>query len=193
MIRKHERSDAQMNFLTLPIGDEVPEIVNAVVEVPYACSNKYEYDQTLHLFRLDRPLFASVHYPAEYGFIPSTLSPDDDALDILILVTHATFPGCLLEARPVGVLEMLDQGAPDQKILAVAKTSPTHAEVKVHTDLAPHVLREIEHFFSVYKELEGKRTQVKGWNDVKEARRLIKEGHSRFRRHKTKKLRIKKK
>jgi inorganic pyrophosphatase len=169
-----------MNYLTLPIGKRAPEIVNAVVEVPYGCANKYEYDKTLQLFRLDRPLFASVHYPGEYGFIPGTLSPDGDALDIVILVPNATFPGCLMEARPVGVLEMIDQGKPDQKILAVAKSSPTHAEITNLKDLAPHVLHEIEHFFSIYKELEGKRTEVKGWKDAKTAHRLIKEGERRF-------------
>src|SRR5215469_16554338 len=155
-----------MDLLSLPIGAHAPKIVNAVVEVPSGCANKYEYDKSLKLFRLDRPLFASVHYPGEYGFIPSTLSPDGDALDIVILVTHPTFSGCVMEARPVGVLEMIDQGKPDQKILAVAKGSPTHAQIKNHKDLAPHVLREIEHFFSIYKELEGKKTQVKGWNDI---------------------------
>jgi inorganic pyrophosphatase len=170
-----------MNFLSLPIGDHAPEIVNAVVEVPYGCTNKYEYDKSLHVFRLDRPLYASVHYPGEYGFIPSTLSADGDALDIVILVTDATFPGCLLEARPVGVLEMIDQGERDEKILAVAKASPTHAEIHSHKDLAPHILREIEHFFSIYKELEGKHTEVNGWKGVAEARRLIREGHRLFR------------
>jgi len=170
-----------MDFLNLPIGAHAPEIVNAVVEVPYGCTNKYEYDKSLNVFRLDRPLYASVHYPAEYGFIPSTLSPDGDALDILILVTDATFSGCVLEARPVGVLEMIDQGVRDEKILAVAKASPTHAEIKNHTDLAPHILREIEHFFSIYKELEGKHTEVKGWEPVAEAHRLIQEGHRHHR------------
>lgn len=169
-----------MNLLTPPIGTKAPEIVNAVVEVPYGCTNKYEYDKTLQLFRLDRPLYASVHYPGEYGFIPSTLSADGDALDIIILVTDATFPGCLLEARAVGVLKMIDQGVPDQKLLAVAKASPTHAEIHSHTGLASHILREIEHFFSIYKELEGKHTEVKGWKGVADARRLIQEGHRRF-------------
>jgi inorganic pyrophosphatase len=169
-----------MNFLTLPVGTRALEIVNAVVEVPYGCTNKYEYDKSLHIFRLDRPLYASVHYPGEYGFIPSTLSPDGDALDIVILVTDATFPGCLVEARPVGVLEMVDQGLADQKILAVAKTSPTHAEIRSHKDLSPHVLREVEHFFSIYKELEGKHTEVKGWKGVTEARRLIQKGNRLF-------------
>jgi inorganic pyrophosphatase len=170
-----------MDLLSLPIGAHAPEIVNAIVETPCGCTNKYEYDKSLKLFHLDRPLFASVHYPGEYGFIPSTLSADGDALDIVILVTDATFPGCLLEARPVGVLEMMDQGVRDEKILAVAKASPTHAEIHNQTDLAPHILREIEHFFSIYKELEGKHTEVKGWEGVAEAHRLIREGQELFR------------
>lgn len=169
-----------MNLLTLPIGDKAPDIVNAVIEVPYGCTNKYEYDKTLNLFRLDRPLFASVHYPGEYGFIPSTLSPDGDALDIIVLVTHPTFSGCMMEARPIGALKMIDQGKADEKILAVAKASATHAEIKTHTNLAPHILREIEHFFSVYKELEGKRTEVKGWKNAVAARRIIESGRKRF-------------
>src|ERR1700743_2610203 len=172
-----------MNLLQLPIGQHAPKIVNAIVEVPYGCTNKYEYDKSLHVFRLDRPLYASVHYPGEYGFIPSTLSSDGDALDILILVTDSTFSGCLVEARPVGVLKMIDQGKRDEKILAVATTSPTHAEIRNHTDLAPHILREIEHFFSIYKELEGKHTNVKGWKSVAEAHRLIRQGQQRFNRH----------
>jgi inorganic pyrophosphatase len=175
-----------MNLLSLPVGAQAPEIVNAVVEVPYGCTNKYEYDKSLQLFRLDRPLYASVHYPGEYGFIPSTLSADGDALDIIILVTDATFPGCLLEARPIGVLQMIDQGVPDQKILAVAKASPTHAEVRDHRHLAPHILREIEHFFSIYKELEGKDTEVKGWRSIREAHKLIQQGHHRFKASKAK-------
>src|ERR1700743_542633 len=173
-----------MNLLQLPLGQHAPKIVNAIVQVPYGCNNKYEYGKSLHAFRLDRPLYASVHYPGEYGFIPSTLSSDGDALDIIILVTHSTFPGCLLEARAVGVLEMIDQGVPDQKILAVAKASPTHTEIHGHTDLAPHILREIEHFFSIYKELEGKHTEVKGWECVAEAHRLIQEGQRLFERKK---------
>ena len=169
-----------MNWLTLPIGDEAPAVVNAVIEVPGGQSNKYEYDKALHLFRLDRPLYASVHYPGDYGFIPSTLAADGDALDILVLIHEPTFPGCLLETRPVGVLEMLDQQVPDEKILAVALSSPTHATVRHHTDLAPHVLREIEHFFAIYKELEGKRTEVRGWHGLVEAQAVIRESQERF-------------
>jgi inorganic pyrophosphatase len=170
-----------MNYLSLPIGAHAPEVVNAVIEVPGGQANKYEYDKNLHVFRLDRPLYASVHYPGDYGFIPSTLAADGDALDILVLILEPTFSGCLVEARPVGVLNMLDQRVPDEKILAVAVSSPTHAAIHRHTDLASHVLREIEHFFSIYKELEGKRTEVQGWGDYTSARALISECHRCFR------------
>lgn len=172
-----------MNWLDLPVGEHVPETVNAVVEVPYGCTNKYEYDERLNLFRLDRPLYASVHYPGEYGFIPGTRSADGDPLDILILATHGTFPGCLVEARPIGVLKMFDQGVPDQKILAVGKSNPTYAEVRSHEDVAHHILREIEHFYSIYKELEGKHTEVRGWEGTTAAQNLIREGERRYHEH----------
>ena len=171
-----------MNYLTLPIGEQAPKIVNAVVEVPAGQANKYEYDRALHVFRLDRPLYASVHYPGDYGFIPSTCAPDGDPLDVLILVAQPTFPGCLLEARPVGGLQMLDEGVPDEKVLAVAASDPARKVIQDHKDLAPHVLREIEHFFSVYKELEGKRTQVRGWRDVHAAYDLIQSSQKQIRR-----------
>ncbi|MDB6123262.1 MAG: Inorganic diphosphatase [Pedosphaera sp.] len=169
-----------MNYLTLPVGAHAPEVVNAVVEVPSGQVNKYEYDKSLHVFRLDRPLFASVHYPCEYGFIPSTLGGDGDALDILILTGQPSFPGCLVEARPVGVLDMLDQGVSDKKILAVIANNPEHREIQNYTDVYPHLLHEMEHFFSIYKELEGKRTEVKGWRDRTHAQQVINESHQRF-------------
>lgn len=168
-----------MNSLRLPIGERAPEIVNAVVEVPAGQANKYEYDRSLHVFRLDRPLYASVHYPGDYGFIPNTYAPDGDPLDVLILVAQPTFPGCLVEARPVGVLQMMDEGVPDEKVLAVAASDPARKVIRDHKDFAPHVLREIEHFFSVYKELEGKHTQVRGWRDAHGAFDLIRSAHTR--------------
>ncbi|MDB6110562.1 MAG: Inorganic diphosphatase, partial [Pedosphaera sp.] len=143
--------------------------------------NKYEYDRDLHVFRLDRPLYTSVHYPGEYGFVPSTLGSDGDALDILVLAGQPSFPGCLIEVRPVGLLNMLDQGVPDAKILAVIAHNPQHQRIRDHADVEPHVLREIEHFFSVYKELEGKRTEILDWRNADEAHTLIGETHRNFR------------
>ncbi len=169
-----------MDYLTLPIGSRAPELINAVVEIPRGGSNKYEYDPTLKVFRLDRPLYSSVYYPCEYGFIPGTLGSDGDPLDILILSGRPSFTGCLVESRPVGVLDMLDHGISDLKILAVAAKDPQHSHIHNYRDVYPHVLREIEYFFSVYKELEGKETLVAGWRNVKEARKAIAEGHRHF-------------
>ena len=118
-----------MNYLDLPLGDLVPEVLNAIVEIPLGNVNKYEYDKKLHVFRLDRTLFSPVHYPGDYGFFPQTLAADGDPLDMLVLVETPSFPGCLMEVRPIGVLEMLDQGIKDEKILTVALHNPRYSEV----------------------------------------------------------------
>jgi inorganic pyrophosphatase len=155
--------------------------VNAIVEVPRGGVNKYEYDKKLNVFRLDRTLYSPVHYPGDYGFIPSTLASDGDPLDVLVLVDNASFPGCLMEVRPIGALEMLDQGARDEKVLAVVSNDPRYTEVSNYTDIYTHILREIEHFFSIYKDLEGKRTKTIAWHSAEEARRVILESQERFR------------
>ena len=168
------------NYLTLPIGNGAPDVVNAVVEIPRGPSNKYEYDKTLHVFRLDRNLYSPVYYPGDYGFIPSTLSEDGDALDVLVLVVEPSFTGCLIEVRPIGVLEMLDQGMKDEKVLAVGTNNPHYHDVNDYTEIYPHILREIDHFFSIYKDLEGKSTEMVGWYDAEHARHIIKESRERF-------------
>jgi len=172
-----------MNYLTLPIGTDCPRLVNAVIEIPFGEVNKYEYDPALQVFRLDRPLYTSVHYPGEYGFIPSTLGADGDPLDILVLAAQPSFPGCLIQVRPVGLLKMMDQGLPDEKILAVIAHNPQHLRIHDYRDVEPHVLRELEHFFSVYKELEGKHTQTLGWRNASEAFKLIDDCHRKFNAH----------
>src|SRR6184192_1598646 len=131
------------NYLTLPIGDNAPDLVNAVIEVPLGGENKYEYDKKLHVFRLDRTLYSPVHYPGDYGFIPSTLAGDGDPLDVLVLVDSGSFSGCVIEVRSIGLLEMLDQGVRDEKVLAVANSNPRYREVRTYSDIYPHVLREI--------------------------------------------------
>jgi len=166
-----------MNFLNLPIGARSPEFINAVVEIPAGGVNKIEYDKRLGIFRLDRPLYSPVHYPGDYGFIPSTLAEDKDPLDVIILVVQPTFTGCLVEARPIGMLEMLDQGIKDEKILAVSSGNPRYQEVKDFSDVDAHVLLEIAHFFSIYKDLEGKRTKTLGWRTAAEAKQVIETGH----------------
>jgi inorganic pyrophosphatase len=170
----------QVDYLHLPAGDAVPELVNAVIEIPSGQVNKYEYDKKLHVFRLDRSLFSPVHYPGDYGFIPSTLSTDGDPLDVLVLVDEPSFTGCLIEVRPIGLLEMIDQGVKDEKILAVPRHNPRYQEVHNYTQVYPHVMKEISHFFSIYKDLEGKRTQMLGWKDAAAARAAIMESYRRF-------------
>jgi len=131
---------------------------------------KFEYDKQLHVFKLDRNLHSPVHYPGDYGFIPSTLSDDGDPLDVLVLVPGPSFPGCVQEVRPIGLLEMMDQGIMDEKVLAVGKNNPRFANIWNYTDIYPHLLKEITHFFSIYKDLEGKRVEIKGWRDAAYAR-----------------------
>ena len=172
------------NYLSLPIGAGAPDEVNAVIEIPRGTTNKYEYDKQLNVFRLDRNLHSPVHYPGDYGFIPSTLSPDGDPLDVLVLVDAPSFPGCLMAVRPVGVLTMIDQGKEDEKVLAVGINNPVLRDVRDYEELYPHLVREIEHFFTVYKELEAKTTKILGWHDAAKARSIVKDSHDRYGRSK---------
>ena len=107
-----------------------------------------------------------VHYPGDYGFVPSTLSDDGDPLDVLVLVDAPSFTGCVMTVRPIGVLKMNDQGSEDEKLLAVGLNNPVFKDVNDYTELYPHLLREIEHFFTIYKELEAKTTRIQGWYDA---------------------------
>jgi inorganic pyrophosphatase len=168
------------DYLSLPVGANAPDVVNAVIEIPQNEVNKYEYDKKLHVFRLDRNLHSPVHYPGDYGFIPSTLSGDGDALDVLVLVDTPSFSGCLLEVRPIGMLEMLDQGKTDEKILAVGLNNPRYKDLKNYTEVYTHILREIQHFFAIYKDLEGKRTELISWHDTEQARKTILESAERY-------------
>lgn len=143
-------------------------------------TNKYEYDKQLHVFRLDRTLYSPVHYPGDYGFVPSTLGRDGDPLDVLVLVDAPSFPGCVIEVRPIGVLRMIDQGKHDEKVLAVVENDPMYREVTDSSQVFPHLLREIEHFFSIYKDLEGKKTEIAGWAGADAAKKIIIEGKGRL-------------
>lgn len=162
-----------MNLYDLDPGPESPEVVRMIVEIPKNCGNKYEYDGTLGVFRLDRALYSPMHYPGDYGFIPGTLAEDGDPMDVLALVQEPSFPGCLIEVRPVGLLRMVDNSEHDQKILAVPNRNPRYESIHTIDQVFPHVRREIEHFFTIYKELEGRKTQMHGWQGPKDARRMI--------------------
>jgi inorganic pyrophosphatase len=164
----------------LPLGEQAPEEINVIVEIPSGSRNKYEYNKALDIFELDRALHSPIFYPGDYGFVPRTLALDDDPLDVLILISEPTFSGCLVKARPIGLLNMVDDGKPDDKVLAVPVGEPDYAEVHNYTQIFPHQLRKISHFFETYKLLEGKKTSVTGWSDAAEARRIILESAQRF-------------
>ncbi len=147
----------------LDTGPSAPDVIHVVVEIPKGSRNKYEYHKEAGAFKLDRVLYSPVFYPGDYGFIPQTYYDDNDPFDVLVVTNLPTFTGCILEARPVGMFCMSDRGEPDDKILAVLNHDPFFKDVKDYTDLPRHYLREVEHFFSVYKDLEGHHVEALGW------------------------------
>ena len=147
--------------------------VEVTVEIPSGSRNKYEYDHIRHRFVLDRVLYSSVHYPCDYGFIDGSMADDGDPLDVLVLIAEPTFPGCVVRARPVGVLDMADEKGHDYKILAVAHDDPRWDAMEKLEQLSPHRLLEIETFFRTYKTLERRPTDVRGWLGVEDAWRII--------------------
>jgi inorganic pyrophosphatase len=151
-----------------------------IVEIPKGSSNKYEYDHDLNMFRLDRALYSPMHYPGDYGFIPSTLADDGDPLDVLCLVQEPSFTGCLMTVRPVGILRLKDQKEGDEKVLAVPTKNPRYDQIHTLDQIFPHVRRELEHFFAIYKELQGAVMQLDGWGDPREARKTIVECRQRY-------------
>ncbi len=141
-------------------------LVNVIIEIPAGSRNKYELDKELGVIKLDRVLYSAVHYPLDYGFIPNTLGDDGDPLDGLVMMDEPTFPGCLITARPIGMLEMVDGGERDEKLLCVPADDPRYAKVKSLSDVAPHRLAEIAEFFRTYKNLQNKKVEVGEWKDV---------------------------
>ncbi|HLI30771.1 MAG TPA: inorganic diphosphatase [Terriglobia bacterium] len=161
-------------------GPQCPEIVRMIVEIPKNSNNKYEYDTKLGVFRLDRTLYSPMHYPGDYGFIPGTVAHDGDPMDVLVLADEPTFTGCMMEVRPLGVLDMVDEKGSDEKIIAVPEGNPRYEQIHTVDQIFPHVRLEIEHFFDIYKELEGKETQIKGWRSPMEARQCIQEARQSY-------------
>jgi inorganic pyrophosphatase len=156
--------------------------IHAIVEIPKGRRTKFELDEETGLFRLDRYLYSSSHYPGDYGFIPQTLADDGDALDVLVMVNEPTFTGCLIETRVVGLFRMRDKGANDYKILGVPSSDPLFAEYQRLEDVPSHFLKEVEFFFSTYKQLEGVRIDAQGWHSAEEALAEIDGCIERYRR-----------
>ncbi len=153
---------------------------DVLIEIPRGSRNKYEYDFKLKRIRFDRMLFSSMMYPADYGFMPETLALDGDPLDVLVLINEHTFPGCVMEVKPIGVFHMADDKGPDEKIICVPVSDPIWNSLNDLSDINPHLLKEIEHFFQVYKDLEQKVVDVGGWGDLNEALEIIDECTERF-------------
>ena len=151
----------------------------AYIEIPGGSRNKYEYDPDLGGIVLDRRLFTSMSYPADYGFIEGTLGEDGDPLDALVLIGDPTFPGCRIRVRPVGVFHMTDEKGPDEKVICVSVRDPLWSGVHDIDDLHTAFRQEIEHFFDVYKDLEEKKTETRGFGDRAEALAILEEARAR--------------
>lgn len=152
-----------------------PDDFNALIEIPKESRCKYELDKDTGLIRLDRVLYTSTHYPQNYGFIPRTYADDRDPLDVLVITSAPVYPMTLIRAYPIGVMRMIDNGDVDDKIIAIPFSDPTYSNIKIVDDLPAHIFDEIVHFFSVYKQLEGKTTAVDSLLGVADAKRIIQE------------------
>jgi inorganic pyrophosphatase len=164
-------------------GEKAPQLVNAIIEIPKFSKTKFELCKTTGLLKVDRVLYSSVHYPANYGFIPKTYCGDHDPLDILVLGQAEVPPLSMMRARPIGYMKMLDQGEVDDKIIAVHADDPESSLYHGIGDLPPHMLREIKNFFEIYKSLEGKTVDVDQFFDCEEAMTVINEAIALYKKH----------
>jgi inorganic pyrophosphatase len=170
------------DFMMIPPGTGEPDVANMIVEIPKGRRTKFEVDKTTGLIKMDRYLYSSTMYPGDYGFIPQTLAEDGDPSDILVMVNEPTFSGCLIEARVVGIFKMRDKGQNDFKLLAVPNKDPLYADIKSLKDVPAHFLREVEHFFSTYKQLEGVTIEPLGWASAEDGRIEVRASIERFRK-----------
>jgi inorganic pyrophosphatase len=159
-----------------------PESLLCVVEIPRGGRNKYEYDPQLGAIKLDRFISASVVYPTEYGYVPETLAPDGDPLDVLVCVSEPTFPGCVIVTKVIGLFRMADEKGPDDHVVCVPFNDPTWNTLEDVDDLPVQLRKEIGHFFDIYKDLDQDRhSEVKGWGDRQSALQTVEQARQRFR------------
>jgi inorganic pyrophosphatase len=163
-------------------GEDAPQEFNAVIEIPFGASVKYELDKTSGLIKLDRVLYSAVYYPANYGFIPQTLAEDDDPLDVLVLCQETVVPLTLIHARTIGLMTMIDQGEKDHKIIAVATEDPEFNSYREAADMPSHRLIMLRRFFQDYTQLEGKVVEVDEIQPAKMAYPIIEDALSRYSR-----------
>ena len=157
----------------IPLGDQSPEEFNVIIEIPKGSKNKYEIDKETGLIKLDRAMKTSQDYPFDYGFAPQTLWEDNDPLDVVVLSTHPLASGILVNVRPVAVMEMIDGGESDYKVIAVPVEDPRWDHVTDLEDVNKHTLKEIQHFFETYKTIEDKVVEIHGIKDAKEAKETV--------------------
>lgn len=176
-----------MNLLhDITPGKNIPDEINVIVEINKGSKNKYELDKETGLIMLDRVMYTSQDYPFDYGFVPQTHWHDGDPLDVVLLTTHPLVPGLLLKARPVAVLDMIDDGESDAKIIAVPVKDPRWTEVKDLSDVNPHTIEEIKHFFETYKQIQKKTVTIPTIRDAKAAKEVILESIELYKKEFTK-------
>ena len=164
--------------------DTFPDIFSAIVEVPKGSQVKYELDKVSGLVRVDRILYSSVHYPANYGFVPKTYCEDNDPLDVLILGQVAVAPLTIMRVRPIGVMQMLDEGVVDDKIIAVHYDDPEYRHYESIDQLPPHKLRVLQRFFEDYKILENKEVRIQSFLGGTEAKEILRKAHETYEKEK---------
>ena len=167
----------------VPFGDNAPRVVNAVIEIPQGSRAKYEIDKDSGLLRLDRVIYSSFYYPCNYGFIPQTYGYDKDPLDILVITSLPVQALCIMEAKVVGVMQMIDNGDGDDKIIAVAANDPGVNHYNNMEELPPHFFSELRHFFEEYKRLENKKVIVEEFGDKSTALKVIQEAVDSYKEH----------
>jgi inorganic pyrophosphatase len=155
--------------------------LHCLIEIPKGSRNKYQWDEALGGIKLARFLFSSVVYPTDYGFVPETRSPKGEALDAMVAVSEPTFPGCVIPVRLVAILRTQDERGQDDKLLCVPCDDPGWSRIGDLDDVPPRMRTEIEHFFAIYKEPEGREVTVHGWEDATVARQVLEEARDRFR------------
>lgn len=161
-------------------GENAPQVVNALIEIPQGSRAKYELDKETGLLRLDRVIYSSFHYPANYGFIPQTLGEDKDPLDVLVICSLPVQPLCLIEAKIMGVMQMIDGGDADDKIIAIAVNDPSVNYINSLDEMPRHFFSELRHFFEEYKHLENKTVKVEEFQDKTVAYQILNEAIARY-------------
>lgn len=171
-----------MSLDKIPPGDDIPSVLNAIVEISAGTNLKLEYNKEYGVMELDRILACPMYYPVSYGYVPQTLAEDGDPLDVLVVLPETVTPGLLVKVRPIGVLLMEDDKGIDHKVLTVPICDPRVKDVHSKNHLSPHLLKQIDYFFSEYKVMEGKYSKTFEWKDKKEALQIIRESVDRYKK-----------